>query len=286
MVLVSAGIGILRIEGEEGMFWQSVRFALVAGLCLAGTAVSVRADDADAPTKEAPAAPAKEAPAAPATCKVRVHEWVPEHYEATRTCYRMEQREETYTAYKMVPEVQKVTRTVCVCVPCVEERTVMQAHWTCKPVTKIVRKCVDQGHWECREVPCRPTLRERLRKLCGRDCCDECPRTKIEKVWVKCPVWVETPVTCIERVCEYKPVTCKVTVYRTEKREETCEVTVCKCVPCKATRTVCVCVPHQEKYTACRMVCRVVEKDVPVVTCCTPCCEPCCVPAKRSKCCR
>ncbi|HXG12478.1 MAG TPA: hypothetical protein VNK04_22170 [Gemmataceae bacterium] len=294
------------------MLWQCVRSALLAGVCLAGTAVPVRAEDTPPPPAGTPAS------AAPShtTCKVQVTEWVPEPYQCTRTCYRMEQRVEHYTAYRcecvpevrtrtctvyrMVPEVRNVTRCYWVCVPCVEERTVMRPFYTCKPVTKVVRKCVDMGHWECREVPCRPTLRERLRRLCGKDCCD-CPRTKIEKVWVKCPVWVEQCVTCLERVCEYRPVTCKVTVYRKELRQEVCQVTCCKCVPetrCEtytvmverkvpyqATRTVCVCVPYQETVTLTRLVPRVVEKEVCVAACCAPCCAPCSC-AKARRCCR
>jgi hypothetical protein len=37
------------------------------------------------------------------------------------------------------------------------------------------------------------------------------------------------------------------------------------------------CVPVEEKYEACRMVCKKVEKEVPV---CDSCCEPCCKPKK------
>jgi hypothetical protein len=159
--------------------------------------------------------------------------------------------------YKMVSEVQNVTRCYTVCVPCVEERTVMKPFTTCKPVTKTVRKCVEKGHWECQEVPCKPTLMERLRKLCGKDCCDECPRTEIKKVWVKCPVYVDECVTVMEKVCELRPVTCKVTTYKKEVRQETCQVTVCKMVPC--------------------------VQEVPVSTCCNPC-NDCC--AKTVSCCK
>ena len=290
------------------MLWQCARFALLAGVCLAGTALPVRAEDA-------PAAPP--GASAPATCKVQVTEWVPEPYKCLRTCYRLEPRQECYTAYrcecvpekrtvtcttyKMVTECRDVTRCYYVCVPCCEERVVMQPHWTCKPVCKTVRKCVDLGHYECREVPCRPTLCERIKRLCHRDCGCECPRTEIKKVWVTCPTIVETQVTCMERVCEYRPVTCKVTVYKKELRQETCKVNVCRCVPeCRteevtvmvqklvpyqATRTVCVCVPHQEEVTLTRMVCRVVEKEVPVAPCCTvSCCSPC--GGHKTRCCR
>jgi hypothetical protein len=107
---------------------------------------------------------------------------------------------------------------------------------------------------------------------------------------VPCLVTIECPVTKMERVCTYKPVTYKVTCYKQEVREEKVNVTCCKCVPeCKtetytcyvqklvpfqATRTVQVCVPTTETVTCCRMVCRTVEKKVPV---CETCCyEPCC----------
>jgi hypothetical protein len=280
------------------MFWQRVRFALLAGVVAAVAVGSAHAGDCAAPC-------------APATRTVCVNEWVPEQYQCTRTVYKTECKQETYTAYrcecvpetrtrtctvyKMVPEVRTETRTCCVCVPCVEERTVMQACVTCKPVTKIVRKCVDKGHWECHEECCGPTLCDRVKKWCHRhDCCYETPvRTKTVKCWVPCKVWIECPVTCMERCCEYKPVVCKVTTYKRETRQYQVQVTCCKCVPevrtetctvmCRklvpfeATRTVAHCVPVQETVTCCRMVCKSVMKQVP---CCEPCCQPCC-----KKCC-
>ena len=131
------------------MFWQRVRFALLVGALTVGAVPSAQAWHSCCA-----------APCAPTACCT---EWVREPYTTTRTCYRTEYKQEAYTAYrcecvpvtrtytctvyKQVPEVQTVMRTVCVTVPVVEERTVMQAHWTCKPVTCTVRKCVDQGHW-------------------------------------------------------------------------------------------------------------------------------------------
>ena len=47
--------------------------------------------------------------------------------------------------YKMVPEVQTVTRSYCVCVPVCEEKTVMQACWSCKPVTKMAMTILEPG---------------------------------------------------------------------------------------------------------------------------------------------
>jgi hypothetical protein len=163
----------------------------------------------------------------------------------------------------------------------------------------MVKKCVDQGHWACHEVCCAPSLCERIHEACKkhREGCCYCPpppKTKMEKCWVPCKVWIECPVTRMERTCEYKPVTCKVTCYKQEVREEKVQVTCCKCVPEQRTETYCcytqklvpfqatrvcqVCVPYQETVTCCRMVCRTVEKKVPVCeSCCQPCCcQPCC----------
>jgi len=281
------------------MIWQRARFALLAGLFAVAAAGPARADDAAACC-------------APAYRTVCVKEWVPEQYQCTRTVYKTECKTETYTAYKcecvpetktrtctvykMVPETHMETRTCCVCVPVCEEKTIMQACWTCKPVTKMVKKCVDQGHWECHEVCCKPGLCERMCEAWKKhkEGCCYCPppvKTKMEKCWVPCKVEIECPVTCMEKVCEYKPVVCKVTTYKREQRTEQVQVTCCKCVaeqkvetytcithklvPFQATRTVKVCVPCQETFTACRMVCHTVEKKVPVCECCS-CCEPCC----------
>jgi hypothetical protein len=286
---------MFRIEGEEAMVWQRLRLALLTGAILATAGITVRAGDCCAP-----------APCATpcATKKVCVKEWVPETYQCKRTVYKTECKEEEYTAYKCetvpetktrtvyktVQETQTVTREVCKCVPVVEEKTVMQNHVTCKPVIKTVQKWEDHGHYECKEVPCGPSLADRLKK-CFRhknDCCEcePCPKTKTVKCWVPCKVCVEKQVTCYERVCEQRPVVCKVTTYKTVMEKVPVQVTVCKCVPTtetytcnvlrqvpyQAKRTVTICVPHEETVTATRMVCRTVEKEVP----CAPTCEPCC----------
>lgn len=290
------------------MIRQQIRVALLAGSLVAALALTARAED---PPKPAPAAPAADA-CAPQYRTVCVNEWVPENYQTTRTVYDRvctqekytayrceyvpETRTRTVTTYRQVPEVKEVVRHVCVQVPVVEERTVMKTHWTCVPETRVVRKCVDKGHYECREVPCGPSFRERLAKLCHRhkdccdDCCEPCPvRTKTVKVWVPCPVWEERTVTCMKRVCEHIPVKCQVTVCRTQIKEEKCQVTCYKCVPemktetytCmvaktvpyEATRNVVRCVPRQETVTCTRLVCRTVQKQVPVETCA---CETAC----------
>lgn len=291
------------------MIWQRVRIALLAGVLAAVAASSARAGDCSAP--------AGCGSAAPAFRTVYVNEMVPEQYQTTRTVYRREQRQETYTAYrtemvpetrtrqvtcyKQVPETRIENRTYCVCVPVCEEKTVMQPCWTTQCVTKMVKKCVDKGHWECRCVEVKPGLCDRIKEACkkhkqGCCYCPPCPKTEMKKCWVPCKVWIECPVTCQERVCTYKPVTCRVTTYKKEMRTEQVKVTCCKCVaecrtetytccvakcvPCQATRCVSVCVPVQETVTCCRMVCKQVAKQVPVceTTCCSPCCEPCCKP--------
>jgi len=298
------------------MIWQRVRFALLAAMLVAAAALPVRAEEEPKP---APVEASKPVPPQE-FCTVMVKELVPEPYTCTKTVYKIECHEEKYTAYKCeqvpvqktrtvtvnktVAETKPVTRKVVTCVPTVEEKTVMQSHWVCHQVTVMEKKCVDKGHYECKEVPCGPSVGERLHKLCKRNSCEcemaceaPCPKTKTVKVWVPCPTWIEVPKCKTERVCETKPVTCKVTVLKKVEKEETCNVTSYKCVaeqkvenytcmetkqvPYEATRTVKKCVPVQETVTGTRMVCKMVEKKVPVApaACAAPC-EPttCCKP--------
>jgi hypothetical protein len=244
-----------------------------------------------------------------ATRTVMRTEWVTEKYTAYRCVMVPQTRTQVVTVNRMVPEEREIVRTVCEVVPSVETRTVMKPVVTCKPVTTVVRKCVDMGHWECRLVPdCDHGHGHHggggfLRRLCGRhrheeECCEPCgpPPMKVVRVWCPNKVWVEQPVTTMARSCEYVPVQVQVTVCRTVARQVPCKVTVCRCVPVQqtvnvtcmvptqvpyeATRCVPRCVPVVEKVQLCRMVCRTVEKQVPVVECCAPppCCEavPCC----------
>jgi hypothetical protein len=283
------------------MYWQRLRVAVLAS-CVALTAAL--------PVARAEEAHAAAAPCAPAMKTICVEECVPEHYTTTRTVYRTEKSIEKYTAYKCVsvpetrtrtctvyekvPVCETRTRTYCVSVPCVEKRVCMEKHWVCKEVTTCKKKCVDQGHWECREVPCGKSWFS-SKKGGGGDscdsCCEPCCKTKTKKVWVPCKVWIDEPCTKIEKVCEYRPVEKCVTTCKKETRTENYQVTVYKCVPkchtetytvCvqkqvpyEATREVCRCVPHQEQVTCCRMVKRIVQKQVPCEPCC-PCPPPCC----------
>jgi hypothetical protein len=286
------------------MVWLCVRRALLTSALLATAAVPARAADGCA------------APAAPATRTVCVRECVPETFTTTRTVYTPVCQQQNYTAYrcetvpvqqtrtvttyKMVPQVQTVCRTVWECVPTCETRTVMKTRTVCKPVTTMCRRCVDHGHYECRQVPCQPSLWERLKKCChADDCCQPCapPKMKTQKVWVPCKVWETYPVTKTQRVRECYPVTCQVTVMKRVAKQVQQQVTVCRCVPqqqtvtCtamttrmipyQATRTVTVCVPKTEQVTCTRMVWRTVQKQVPAETCCETSCQTSCCQGRR-----
>jgi hypothetical protein len=272
------------------MVRQCVRWSLLAGVLAAAAALPARADDCCAP--------------ACATRTVCRTEWVPEQYQTTRTVYSTEMRQEKYTAYrceytpetrsrtftvyKSVQETHNETRNVCERVPAVEERTVMETHWTCKPVTKTVRHCVDRGHYECREVPCC----EGRRRFRHHDCCEESccpPPTRTVNVWVPNRVWEESQVTVMQRICESKPVKVNVNVCRIVMKQETVPVTTWKCVPetktenytvqvahsvpYEASRQVCVRLPHQETVTCTRMVPHTKMVEVP---CCEETCAKCC----------
>jgi hypothetical protein len=310
------------------MLWQRIRIALLTGALVAMTGLTAFATEAeDAPKGEKIGAPKEKGPAPappatpcpPRTCTIWVNELVQEQVPCTRTVYEKQCRTEEYTAYKtecvpeqrtrtvttykQVCETVNTTRTVCVNVPCVEERVVTKTRTVCKPVTTCTRKCEDHGHYECREVECGPSCFDKMKKRFHHksDCCDPCAteccepvRTKTVKVWVPCPVWVETPCTKMVRSTECYTEVCKVNVCKKEFRtevvpvtrtkcvpechQETYTVNVSHCVPYKATRQVEVCVPRQETTMVCRTVCRKVAKEVPVVeSCCNPCeAAPCC----------
>lgn len=269
-----------------------------------------------APAPPPPPASSCASPCAPRTCTVWVNEYVQEQVPCTRTVYSKECRTEAYTAYrtecvpetrtrtvttyKTVCETVNTTRTVCVNVPVCEERTVMRSYTVCKPVTTVTRKCEDHGHYECKEVPCGPSMSDRFKKCFHhkKDSCDPCApppceevRTKTVKVWVPCPVWVETPCTKMVKTTECRPEVIKVNTCKKEFRtevvpvtrtrcvpechQETYTVNVSRCVPYQATRQVTVCVPHTETTMVCRTVCKKVAKEVPVVESCCNSCESC-----------
>jgi hypothetical protein len=308
------------------MLFTRVRIALLVCSFVAVAVLTARADDKtdDKKPEPIPAPKAPPAAAAPAYKTVCVTEWVPETYTGTRTVYKKECVPEKYTAYRtectaecktrtctfnrVVSEWVEEARTVCVCTPVQEERTVMKKVVTCVPVTTMVCKTVDNGHWECKEVACGPTLTERLHGLLGKlkrhhdcgcesacgDSCGGCetacaPRTKTVKVWVSCKTTVQVPCTRMERKVECVPEKCMVTVNKMVPTTKMVKVCKTRCVPetktetytvmvphkvaYEATRMVTKCVPVTEKYTCCKMVARQVEKQV---ACDTGCGESCC----------
>ncbi|MCC6420194.1 MAG: hypothetical protein IT429_18320 [Gemmataceae bacterium] len=271
----------------------TVRKAALAAAALVAVVSPARADQCCSPCGSADSA------CAPATRTVHVTECVPEYYQAKRTVHRTTYRHERYQAFRcqMVPEVREQTvttynrvcemrpevRRVCVSVPAVEERVVMRPHYTSQTVTTMVSRTVDRGHWECREVYShRRAMRNRIGRLCGRydDCCNPCPApTKTVKCWVACPVTECVPVTTCRRVCEMRPTVVRVNTCRQEVREVAvnvahwqcvpvqrvvrCTVLVPRMVPYEAVRCVPVCTAHEEVVTLCRMVTRVVARQIP-----------------------
>lgn len=258
------------------MVRQSFRFIALAGAVAAAAAVPARAGDC-----------------CNSSCQTYKVEYRQEAYTAYKWECTPETRTRTCTTWKRVPEVRTVTECVCVNVPCVQERTVMQTSVCCKPVTRIVRKCVDRGHWECRQVPCDSGWgrgncchhrRHHRRHGCGceESCCESsccAPPTRTVRCWVPCKEWVECPVTCMQRVCECHPVTCKVTVCKREIRQVQHQVTCWKCVPeCRTENYTCM-VPHCVPYQATRCVPVCVPCPAPAPAPCCPtttCCKPSC----------
>src|SRR5262249_4610004 len=133
---------------------------------------------------------------------------------STRTSYKTEYVNETYTAFKtvcvpeqrvitkcvnrVVPEWKEECRTVYKCVPSQETRTITKKVCVCKQVTCVGKECIDCGHWECCLVPKCESKHEKRRRerQCKKDCCCCCPPPMVEKkVWVPNKVWVEKPVT-------------------------------------------------------------------------------------------
>ncbi len=208
------------------MSWFRLNAVLLSSVVLASSVPFANADCGCA-------APASDCGGcAPATRTITVTEWVPEHYQCTRTVYKQECCQEKYTGcrtecvaetrtcqvtvYKSVCETHNECRTISKCVPYCEDRTVMKQVVTCTPETTYTHKCVDKGHYECREVACGPTWGERFHKLCSRhnscgcesscgcgnscgSCECEAPRTRTERVWVSCKVDECVPCTHMVR---------------------------------------------------------------------------------------
>ncbi len=285
-------------EENEAMLWLRLRVALLTLGAMTGLCGLASAQDCCCPPPCCP-------PPCPIVKKICVTEFVPQHYEACRTVYHTEYRDEFYTAYKTecVPECRTRTvtcntfvteyhdevRTVTKMVPYCEDRVITRNVWTTQHVTEICKKTIDQGHWECYCCPRCPTPAEAAAD--ANKCCKPCYFTT-KKCWVPCLVCIDVPVTrCVPvctQVCETIKVTCCKPVCEsfTVKvgctkcvpvcKTETYTVLVPRCVPVQLCRKVAICVPHVEKYTACRMVPVTVEKEIICEPCCTPCCTPCC----------
>ncbi|MBY0231693.1 MAG: hypothetical protein K2W96_20600 [Gemmataceae bacterium] len=301
------------------MFHRTLVYGLVAGVALMGLPAKSRATHghggaAAAPVASAPVASGPVASSAPAGgcgpvyTTVTVYEQVPETYTATRTVYRTEHVNETYTAYRheCVPEQRQVTRYVSRQVQ--EVKTITVNNWqtvqttemrnvtkrvpVCKQVTTITRKCVDNGCWvdECVE-----TFASKLKGKFADECNPHCPQYRTRKVWQSNKQWIEVPCTKTvktwECVTECVPVTVCKKVCVPETRQVTCCRTVCepvtetvtvnvsRCVPYTATRCVAKCVPVCENYTATRYVCRAVQKQVacaPAANACNDACSNAC----------
>jgi hypothetical protein len=277
-----------------------IRIALLFGAMSAAAVSSARADDCPKPT-------------GPVVRTIKVTECVAETYQVKRTCYRMECKTETYdtfrcetvceprervcTVVRRVPEYKTTVQKVCCNVVTCEDRVHMQKCYEYRTVTCMVKKCVSRGHWECREECRQPGCLEKLCNPCA------CPHTVTRRHWVSCPEYQECPVTRCQKVCVEKPVCCKVRVCKQVMKDVPVQTCTYRCVeekqvvkeyvqvthrvPCKATRTVHVCVPYTVTETCCRMVPRVVERQVVEccpTTCCTSCCVPCCQERRRFCC--
>jgi hypothetical protein len=262
------------------MVWQRFRLIALVGAVAAAAAAPARAGDGCC---------------TPSCCTTYKVEYRQEAYTAYKWECTPETRTRTCTTYKQVAETRNVTECVCVSVPTVEEHTVMQTYVTCKPVTHTVCKCVDRGHWECREVPCCSNScgcghhrRHRHCGCCEESCCESCcpPPTRTVRVWCPCKEWVQCPVTCMQRTCECRPVTCKVTVCKHEIRQVQRQVTCYHCVPeCHTEQYTCM-VPHCVPYQATRCVAVCVPCAAPAPTCCeTTCCKPSCCNTCGESCC-
>jgi len=257
-----------------------------------------------------PGAPCPPTPCPPQT--MRVCKMVPTQVQETRTVMKQVQRQECYTAYreetvtekkcvpvttyKKVTETVMETRTRCVKVPCMEQKTVMEKRKKIEWVTETKEKChisfkkdcVSLGGHNCCgsgggmggccgggdgcgdkgscfnfSFPvCKPTIERECVQVCRPKCTYEC----VPVCKTVCTYKTETKTECVP-VCKTRCVPC------TENKE----ITVCKkvCVPYQATRCVTECVPTTECVTVCKMVPTWVEVPCPAPAPCPPAAAPC-----------
>jgi hypothetical protein len=239
-------------------------------------------------------------PAAPAVQTVRVCRMVPTWVDQQVTTHRTEWRDENYTAYRceVVPETRTRCYTVynhvkhcemkpvtrCVQVPCVEYRTEYETRKSLRWVTET-KTCYEKK-WYC-TTKCVEDKPGFFARLCRKkdDCCDPCPKYKVETEWHSCKVPVCKEVRKLRCVEECVPVCKQVCTYRTEHRTEMVPCVTWKCVPETRTETYTVCCTKVVPYTACRKVpvcvpctttvkvCKMVPTWVDVQV---PACDPCC----------
>ena len=243
------------------------------------------------------------------TCQVTVNRMITETVTENRCVTERVAVQKTVTVNERVPVMKTVTcmerRPVQKQVTCYEThwKTVMVTEMQSKTVTHKVQvpycetkgpSLMDKIHAKCDPcyTPCPRTVSGcRTEKQCETVCC---PVTKCKKVCETVPVtktvctYECVPVT--KQVCTYEcvPVTKQITCYEcvtkvvptavTRTRcvptveNQTKTVNVRKCVAYQATREVCVNEMVKEKVKVCKMVARVVEKDVVVAA---PCGAPC-----------
>ncbi len=207
------------------MVCQPLRLALLIGAITAVAASPARANHNSAPCCNS--APTTCCSTAPAYRTVCCTECVPETYTVKRTCYRTECRTETYqtcrvecvpvcktrvcTVVERVPCMETVTKKCCKYVTTWQEKTVMKPCYSYVQETCMQKKLVCRGHWECREVPaCGLFGGHRHHSSCCDPCASCCVPTRVKKVWVSCPEYIECPVTVCKKVCTMVPTTCKV----------------------------------------------------------------------------
>jgi len=237
----------------------------------------------------------------PTTRTIRVKEWVPETFTTTRTYYTTEFVEQEFTTYKCEKTPVTRTRTVTKYRPekCMEERVIRKCHYetvceerttmkpklVCKPVTKTICNTVDCGHYEYIDTP---SIIDDDGIKGGKGTQSPMGKGCSKKVWVPNLV-TETKEVTHNKICiEWEPCTKMVKVRKPYYTEHT--VTVCvrkmvpytveeeycsydvKQIPVTCVRRVPKTIPHTETEECTRMVCREVEKEVPVTECCeAPC---------------
>src|SRR5581483_11139785 len=197
MVAGGGGRGAEPGTRRRVMSFRRIEICLLTAACAGLVGASAWAADEQKPAAAPPpaavagpaaAAPGAPCPPAPQLCTVKCIEWVPETVPVTRTVYRQEQRQETYTCYRTVTvpetrtrqvtvmrpvtetvmETRQVTCTRPVCETVMETRTVtervpvtktvtcMETRWETQQVTEMRSRTVRNVCYVPVEVPCGP----------------------------------------------------------------------------------------------------------------------------------